>query len=108
MSQQGDALDCFTQTHLICQDAIDALTHTHTRTGLETETERAHTHLCAFTSTDLFVKVSEPVHALELVGFELAVEDGGLRDVLSSLDGGIRQAVALPEPGAGATPTRHV
>lgn len=55
---------------------------------------------CVPVGTYLLVKVSQPVHALELVGLEFAVEDGGLRNFLAGLDGGIRETVALPEPGA--------
>lgn len=54
------------------------------------------------TQLHLFVKVGQPVHALELVALELAVEDGGLGDLLSSVDGRVGEAVALSEAGAGA------
>lgn len=54
------------------------------------------------TERHLFVKVGQPVHALELVALELAVEDGGLGDFLSSVDGGVGQAVALSEARGGA------
>jgi len=46
----------------------------------------------------LFIKVGKPVHALELVTLELAVEHGGLRDLLAGVDGGVGEAVALSEP----------
>lgn len=48
----------------------------------------------------LFIEVSQPVHALELVALELAVEDCGLWDVFARMDGWVGEAVALPKSGA--------
>lgn len=50
----------------------------------------------------LLVEVGQPVHALELVPLEFAVEDAGLRDFLPCVDRRVGEAVALSEPGAGA------
>lgn len=49
----------------------------------------------------LFIKVSQPVHALELVTLEFAVEDCGLRNVFACMDGWVGKAVALSKPRAG-------
>lgn len=46
----------------------------------------------------LLIKVSQPVHSLELVALQFAIEDGGLWDVIASVDGGVGEAVALSEP----------
>lgn len=48
----------------------------------------------------LFIEVGQPVHALELVTFEFAIEDGGLRNVFTCMDGWVGKAVALSEPRA--------
>lgn len=48
----------------------------------------------------LFIEVGQPVHALELVTLEFAVEDGGLWNVFACMDGRVGKAVALSEPGA--------
>jgi len=48
----------------------------------------------------LFIEVGQPVHALELVTLEFAVEDGGLRDFFPRVDGRVGEAVALSEPTA--------
>ena len=50
----------------------------------------------------LFIQVGQPVHAFELVTLEFAVEDGRLRNVFAGVDGRVGEAVALPEPRAGA------
>ena len=54
-----------------------------------------------FCKAHLLIKVGQPVHAFELVSLQLAVEDGGLGDVVSGLDGGVGQAVALPKSRTG-------
>lgn len=46
----------------------------------------------------LLVKVSKPVHSLQLVALQLAIEDGGLWNVVTCVDGGVGKAVALSEP----------
>ena len=50
----------------------------------------------------LLIEVGQPVHALELVAFEFAVEDGGLRNVFTRVDGRVGEAVALSKARAGA------
>lgn len=49
-------------------------------------------------SAHLLVKVSQPVHSLELVALQFAIEDGGLWNVVACVDGGVGEAVALSEP----------
>lgn len=49
-------------------------------------------------SAHLLVEVSQPVHALELVALQFAIEDGGLWNVVACVDGGVGEAVALSEP----------
>lgn len=61
--------------------------------------ERCLLHIC--TELHLFVKVGQPVHALELVALQLAIEDGGLGDFLSGVDGWVGQAVALSKARGG-------
>lgn len=53
-----------------------------------------------WTFSYLLVQVGQPVHALQLVPLEFAVEDGGLGNVFTRVDGRIGEAVALPEAGA--------
>lgn len=54
---------------------------------------------CMFSDTYLFVEVCQPVHAFQLIALKLAIENGGLRNVVTSLDGRVGQAVALPKAG---------
>lgn len=46
----------------------------------------------------LLIKVSQPVHSLELVALQFAIEDGGLGNIVTCMDGGVGKAVALSEP----------
>ena len=54
MCKEGDALYGLSEAHFISQNAVDALV----------------------------IEVGQPVHPLQLVGLQLALEDGRLRDVL--------------------------
>lgn len=46
----------------------------------------------------LFIEVGQPVHAFELITLKFSVENGGLRNVLACMDGGVWQTVALSKP----------
>lgn len=48
----------------------------------------------------LLIEVGQPVHALELVTLEFAVEYGWLRNVFTCMDGWVGKAVALSKPRA--------
>lgn len=50
----------------------------------------------------LFIKIGQPVHALELVTLQFAIEDCGLGNVFACIDGWVGKAVALSKPRANA------
>lgn len=93
--QQRDALYRLPQPHLVCQDSINSLQE-------ENECQKLKIIMILLTDPDgsahLLIKVSQPVHSLELVALQFAIEDGGLWDVIACVDGRVGEAVALAEP----------
>ena len=87
MGQQRNALDGLAQPHLVSQDAVDALAEWDQHHN----TTAAPPHLAPATHTYLVVEVGQPVHSLELVGLELALEHGWLGVLLGTGQAGVGQ-----------------
>ena len=82
VGQQRNALDGLAQPHLVSQDAVDALA----------EWDQHHNTTAApATHTYLVVEVGQPVHSLELIGLELALEHGWLGVLLGTGQTGVGQ-----------------
>lgn len=85
--QQRNALDGLAQPHLVSQDAVDALAEQDQHRNITA----APPHPAPPTHTYLVVEVGQPVHSLELVCLELALEHGRLGVLLGARQTGVSQ-----------------